>query len=68
MLVWLLAALARLAFAEGPRRSERLVLGVGLSVVAVHALFYAAFFEDPLSFALIALLASSARPGMIVNR
>lgn len=68
VLVWLLAALARLAFAEGPRRSERLVLGVGLSVVAVHALFYAAFFEDPLSFALIALLASSARPGMIVNR
>ena len=68
VLVWLLAALARLAFAEGPRRPERLVLGIGLAVVAVHALFYAAFFEDPLSFALIALIASSARPGMIVNR
>ncbi len=68
VLAWLLAALARLAFLEGARRPERLVLGVGLAVVIVHALFYAAFFEDPLSFALIALLASSARPGMIVNR
>jgi O-antigen ligase len=62
---WLLAVLARLALAAGPLRRERLALGLGLLSIAVHSLFYAAFFEDPLTFGLAALLVACAAPGII---
>ena len=62
---WLLAVLARLALAAGPLRPERLALGLGLLAIAVHSLFYAAFFEDPLTFGLAALLVACAAPGII---
>ena len=51
--------------AAGP---ERLALGLGLLAIAVHSLFYAAFFEDPLTWGLAALLVACAAPGMIEER
>jgi O-antigen ligase len=68
LVAWLLAALARLALARGPVRPERLALGLGLLAIAVHSLFYAAFFEDPLTWGLAALLVACAAPGMIEDR
>ncbi len=65
---WLLTVLARLALARGVARPERLALGLALLAIAVHSLFYAAFFEDPLTWGLAALLAACAAPGMIENR
>ena len=62
---WLLAALARLALARGGCRPERLALGLGLLAILVHSLFYAAFFEDPLTWGLAALLVACAAPGII---
>ena len=60
--------LARLALQRGERRPERLALGLGLLAIAVHSLFYAAFFEDPLTWGLAALLVACAAPGMIEER
>ena len=41
-----------------------LASGIGLAAIAVHSLFYAAFFEDPTTWALLALAAVAARvPG-----
>jgi O-antigen ligase len=65
LVAWLLVVLARLALAAGGRRPERLALGLGLLAIAVHSLFYAAFFEDPLSWGLAALLVACAAPGII---
>ena len=65
---WLIVVLARLALQRGERRPERLALGLGLLAIAVHSLFYAAFFEDPLTWALAALLVACAAPGMIEER
>jgi hypothetical protein len=65
LLGWLLAALALAALRRGPERDARLLLGIGLLVILVHSLFYAAFFEDPLTWGLAALLAATARPGMM---
>jgi hypothetical protein len=65
LVAWLLAALARLALAAGARRPERLALGLGLLAIFVHSLFYAAFFEDPLTWGLAALLVACAAPGII---
>jgi O-antigen ligase len=65
---WLLAVLARLALTRGPCRPECLALGLALLAIAVHSLFYAAFFEDPLTWALAALLVACAAPGMIEDR
>ena len=39
-----------------------------LLAIFVHSLFYAAFFEDPLTWALAALLVACAAPGMIEER
>jgi O-antigen ligase len=74
--VWVIAALARLGLAPpgSPQRLQRLVLGLGLLTILVHSLFYAAFFEDPLTWLLAALLVvatrgaaqpAETRPGMI---
>jgi len=68
LVAWLIAVLARLALQRGERRPERLALGLGLLAIAVHSLFYAAFFEDPLTWALAALLVACAAPGMIEER
>jgi O-antigen ligase len=68
LVAWLLTVLARLALARGPGRPERLALGLGLLAIAVHSLFYAAFFEDPLTWGLAALLVACAAPGMIEER
>ena len=65
---WLLTVLARLALARGGCRPERLALGLGLLAIFVHSLFYAAFFEDPLTWGLAALLVACAAPGMIEDR
>jgi O-antigen ligase len=65
---WLIAVLARLALARGPARPERLAIGLGLLAIAVHSLFYAAFFEDPLTWGLAALLVACSSPGMIEER
>jgi hypothetical protein len=67
LLAWLLTVLARLALIR-PFRPERLALGLALLAIFVHSLFYAAFFEDPLTWGLAALLAACAAPGMIEER
>jgi O-antigen ligase len=68
LVAWLLTVFARLALARGPARPERLAFGLGLLAIAVHSLFYAAFFEDPLMWGLAALLVACAAPGMIEER
>jgi O-antigen ligase len=52
---WLLVALFRQAF----RRAGRvgLIAGLGLAAIFGHSLFYNAFFEDPLTWMLIGLVA-----------
>ena len=65
LLVWMVGALAITALRRGPLREPRLLLGIGLLVILVHSLFYTAFFEDPLTWGLLALLAATARPGMM---
>jgi hypothetical protein len=60
---WLLAAVARLALAGGRSQAVRLALGLALLTILVHSLFYAAFFEDPLTWCLIALLAVCSGAG-----
>jgi hypothetical protein len=62
---WLLTVLARLAFTRGAVRPERLALGLALVAIFVHSLFYAAFFEDPLTWGLAGLLVACAAPGII---
>ena len=55
LFAWLLVALFRQAF----RRAGRVGLVAGLSLAAIfcHSLFYNAFFEDPLTWMLIGLVA-----------
>ena len=55
LFAWLLVALFRQAF----RRAGRvgLVAGLGLAAIFSHSLFYNAFFEDPLTWMLIGLVA-----------
>jgi O-antigen ligase len=52
---WLLVALFRQAFRRGGRVG--LVAGLGLAAIFCHSLFYNAFFEDPLTWMLIGLVA-----------
>ncbi len=52
---WLLVALFRQAFRRG--RRVGLVAGLGLAAIFCHSLFYNAFFEDPLTWMLIGLIA-----------
>ena len=64
LLCWLLAA-ALLATLHGLGRgfTSRVALatGVVLVAIAVHSLFYAAFFEDPMTWALLGLVGLTAR-------
>ena len=64
LLVWLLAA-AFLATLRGLGRGftsrVSLATGVALATIAVHSLFYAAFFEDPMTWALLGLVGLTAR-------
>jgi O-antigen ligase len=55
LFAWLLVALFRQAF----RRAGRvgLIAGLGLAAIFCHSLFYNAFFEDPLTWLLIGLVA-----------
>jgi O-Antigen ligase len=64
LLGWLLAA-ALLATLRGLGRGftsrVSLATGVVLTAIAVHSLFYAAFFEDPMTWALLGLVGLTAR-------
>jgi O-antigen ligase len=55
LFAWLLVAVFRQAF----RRAGRvgLVAGLGLAAIFAHSLFYNAFFEDPMMWGLIGLVA-----------
>jgi hypothetical protein len=47
-----------------PRTFEErasVIFGLGLAAIAVHSLFYNAFFEDPMSWGLLALAPLAAR-------
>ena len=64
LLVWLLAAafLATLGgLGRGFTSRVSLATGVVLAAIAVHSLFYAAFFEDPMTWALLGLVGLTAR-------
>lgn len=64
LLVWLLAT-AFLATLRGLGRGftsrVSLATGVVLAAIAVHSFFYAAFFEDPMTWALLGLVGLAAR-------
>jgi O-antigen ligase len=55
LFAWLLVALFRQAFRRGGRVG--LVAGLGVAAIFCHSLFYNAFFEDPLTWILIGLVA-----------
>ena len=64
LLGWLLAAafLATLVgLGRGFTSRVSLATGVVLAAIAVHSLFYAAFFEDPMTWALLGLVGLTAR-------
>jgi O-Antigen ligase len=64
LLTWLLiAALATMPMRLPRTFDERasVIFGLGLAAIAVHSLFYNAFFEDPMSWALLALAPLAAR-------
>jgi putative inorganic carbon (hco3(-)) transporter len=58
---WFVAAGLFLAFRRSDATSTagraRLIAGVGLAAILVHSLFYNAFFEDPLTWTLLAIAA-----------
>jgi O-antigen ligase len=65
LFAWLLAVLARQVFGRldrGPRRGLALAAGLGLTAVFVHSLFYNFFFEDPMTWGLVGLLALASPP------
>jgi O-antigen ligase len=64
VLAWLLVAGLLAAFRRAGRGFEgraALVFGLALGAIAVHSLFYDAFFEDPMTWGLLALGALVAR-------
>jgi O-antigen ligase len=64
LLAWLVAAalLATLrGLGKGFTSRVALATGIVLLAIAVHSLFYAAFFEDPMTWALLGLVGLSAR-------
>ncbi len=64
LLAWLLAAafLATLrGLGHGFTSRVSLATGIVLVAIAVHSLFYAAFFEDPMTWALLGLVGLTAR-------
>jgi O-antigen ligase len=65
LFAWLVVAVARLAFAprnvpREPVRLTALMATFGLTAIFVHALFYSAFLEDPMTWGLIGLAALAA--------
>jgi hypothetical protein len=62
---WLVAAGLMVAF-RGSRDAAttagraRIVVGLAFAAIFVHSLFYAAFFEDPLTWGLLAMAAVAA--------
>lgn len=64
LLVWLVvAALLATLIGLGKGFTSRVALATGivLLAIAVHSLFYAAFFEDPMTWALLGLVGLSSR-------
>jgi O-antigen ligase len=64
LLVWLVVAGLLAAFRRAGRGFEgraALVFGIAFGAIAVHSLFYDAFFEDPMTWGLLALGALVAR-------
>jgi O-antigen ligase len=60
LLLWLVGTALLTAFRRaGPGFEGRsaLVFGIALAAIAVHSLFYDAFFEDPMTWGLLALVA-----------
>jgi O-antigen ligase len=57
---WLLVAILRQAWRRR-RAQTALVAGLGIAAIFVHSLFYNAFFEDPMTWALFGLVALTAR-------
>jgi O-antigen ligase len=66
LFAWLLVALFGQAFRRGGRVG--LVAGLGLAAIFSHSLFYNAFFEDPLTWILIGLLALASPLLVAVRR
>ena len=63
LFAWLVAAVLALALRAGGRTvagRASLIVGLGFAAVTVHSLFYNAFFEDPLTFGLLAFVALAA--------
>jgi O-antigen ligase len=56
LFAWLVVAVLVLAYRRR-RRSVPLIAGLGIAAILCHSLFYNAFFEDPMTWALIGLLA-----------
>jgi hypothetical protein len=56
LFAWLVGALLVLAFRRR-RRAVPLIAGLGIAAVFCHSLFYNAFFEDPMTWALFGLVA-----------
>jgi O-antigen ligase len=61
---WLLVAAFRQAFRRGTTLA--VIAGLGVAAIFVHSLFYNAFFEDPMTWALLALTALGA-PKLVVR-
>jgi hypothetical protein len=64
LLGWLLAAAflsTLLGLGRGFTSRVALATGVVLAAIAVHSLFYAAFFEDPMTWALLGLVGLTSR-------
>jgi putative inorganic carbon (hco3(-)) transporter len=59
LFAWLLVATLREAWRR--RGQTALVAGLGIAAILVHSLFYNAFFEDPMTWALFGLVALTAR-------
>jgi O-antigen ligase len=60
LLLWLVGAALLAAFRRAGPGFEglaALVFGISLAAIAVHSLFYDAFFEDPMTWGLLALIA-----------
>jgi len=58
LFAWLLVATLREAWRR--RGQTSLVAGIGIAAILVHSLFYNAFFEDPMTWGLIGLVALAA--------
>jgi O-antigen ligase len=59
LFAWLLVATLREAWRR--RGQTALVAGLGIAAILVHSLFYNAFFEDPMTWALFGLVALTTR-------